>query len=193
MTNKDFKANTTAVIITVISLFLLVISSIFSLYSRVSEKDMAAMEQTAQKLVEANFDTVSYFKLASLPAAADYDPTAYPEGVVPCDTAIFSSYKELTEFVYETYTPTTAALLLNAEIDGKKRYFEQGGKLCMNQIEPVLTYDKDWTNFSLKLTAVKRGAADIDVTVHTKDGTPSLLTLHMVKEKDSWRLTDVVY
>lgn len=194
MTNRDSRANRTAFIITIFSIVLLIISSIFYLQNQIDPKELSVMEKRAQQLVIANFDTASYFKLASLSAAPDYSTDEFPEGIIPCDTDIFNSYAELKGFINKTYVPSQTALLLSIEVDGIKRYLEYNGKLCMASVEPVLTYDKDWSKFTLKLTSVKRKSADIQVTVHKKDNNETeTLHLKMLLQDDQWRLAQLVY
>lgn len=193
MINKDVKANRTAFIITLFSLLLLVISSVFTLFTRISDKDVQAMEAAAQKLIIANFDSVSYFRLASLPALEGYDPAQYPENVIPCDTKLFADYQALRNFVGATYAPAAAVSVLNTETNGAKRYFDYNGQLCMAYIEPDLTYDRDWSSVRFTLSAIRRKSADIHVTIPVKSGTEATLELKMAKLDGQWRLLEMVY
>lgn len=199
MTTKDFSANLFALFITIISIVILIISVVFALNSHVSGTELKEIQASAEKLVTANFDTATYFGIASLSPSPDYQAKDYPAGVVPCSTEIFTSYNELYDFINNTYVSNTSAILLNSETNGIKRYSEINGKLCMAVVTPKIDYSYDWSTYKLQLTNVKNDSADIIVTMNYKtsgqvshNGT-NMLKLKMVKQNGKWLLGNFVY
>ncbi len=194
MNNNNKKANLLALFITFISIIVLISGVIFSLKSRVSDDEISDIEEAAKTLVTANFDNASYFGISSLPPAAGYKLEDYPEGMAPCSGDIFKSYGELSAFVKETYTSEAAALILNSEVNGVKRYFDYDGELCMAVVQPDTTYTRDWSNFKIKLSAIKKQSAKITVTVIDKKSSKTdTIELLMVKNKDKWLLNNFDY
>ncbi len=194
MSSKDGKTNLFALIIMVFSLIILISSAVYNFSSKVSKEEMEQIEKNAQRLVEANFDAASYFAISTLTAESNYNPQDYPDGTIPCAANIFSSYDELSKFIENTYVPSYAAILMNSETNGQKRYFEYNGKLCMAKADPKTDYDKDWSTYKISLSNVQKKSADITVLVKLKSsGEDAQIKLKMVKQGDKWLLTNLAY
>jgi len=192
--SKDGKTNLFALVIMVFSLIILISSAVYNLSSKVSKEEMKQIEKNAQRLVEANFDAASYFGISTLTAESSYNPQDYPDGAIPCASNIFSSYDELSKFIENTYIPSYAAILMNSESNGQKRYFEYNGKLCMAKVDPKTNYDKDWSTYKISLSNVQKKSADITVAVKLKtSGEDAQIKLKMVKQGDKWLLTNLAY
>ncbi|MEG0615383.1 MAG: hypothetical protein RR540_06460, partial [Oscillospiraceae bacterium] len=71
MARKKGNTKLTMLIICVFSVLILITCGIFALTSGISGDEMSEIRACAVKLVEANFDTASYFKFASLNAEKD--------------------------------------------------------------------------------------------------------------------------
>lgn len=185
---KFIAAGVVAVIIAVVAV--VVISS--SAAKKNSEEALSA----ALPLVEANFDAVTYFKIAQLPPKpeSEFSYENYPEGTVPCDTSIFANYAEFKAFVENTYIPDEAARLLSLKEGSTPRYFEANGELCKTTASPDLSYDKDFSNYSVKVTNATSKSADIIVTVSQKSGGTAEINLKMLKSTDGrWFLEKMEY
>lgn len=194
MSNKELKANSSALFILIVSIIILIVGIIFSITTSVSDDEISDMELIAQDLVEANFDTASYFGISSLSAVDGYKAEDYPAGAAPCDANVFSSYSDLSDFIKSTYAPTSALILLSSEINGTKRYFDYNGQLCMAVVEPDLTYNKDWSKVKIKLTDIEKKTANINITMNLKDSQETeTIVLTMSKYGDKWLLNNLEY
>ncbi len=149
----------------------------------------------AVPLVEANFDAVSYYKIAQLPpkTEAEFSYENYPEGTVPCDNSVFSSYSELESFIRNTYTPMAAEMILSSDVNGSPRYFDHNGELCKTPAPTDTSYNKDFSSYTVGVRNVTSKSAEAVVTVSLKNGGSEELVLKMVKENDKWLLEGMVY
>ena len=102
MSTKDKKRNSFMLIILGFSLIILAVSIFYSMSSKISDTEKEEIQKSAVSLIERNFDTVTYFKIAQLPYAEQYNAEEYQDGTLPCSVSIFKNYDELSKFVKNT-------------------------------------------------------------------------------------------
>ena len=176
------------------SLIILAVSIFYSMSSKISDKEKEEIQKSAVSLVERNFDTVIYFKIAQLPYAEQYNAEEYQDGTLPCSDSIFKNYDELSKFVKNTYIPSSAEIILGSTVNGKPRYFDKNGVLCKTVAPADTSYDKDFSTYSISLEKIKKTSCDIKVTLKTKStGEKVILNLSMAKKNGKWYLNEMVY
>lgn len=194
MSTKDKKRNSFMLIILGFSLIILAVSIFYSMSSKISDKEKEEIQKSAVSLVERNFDTVTYFKIAQLPYAEQYNAEEYQDGTLPCSTSIFKNYDELSKFVKNTYIPSSAEIILGSTVNGKPRYFDKNGVLCKTVAPADTSYDKDFSSYSVSLEKIRKTSCDIKVTLKTKStGENVILNLSMTKKNGKWYLNEMVY
>lgn len=194
MSRKRDKRNSLMLRILFFSIVILTSSIIYASTSRISETEKIETKKAAASLIEANFDTITYFKIAQLPSVSQYDEKEYKEGIVPCKTDIFKNYSELERFINSTYISSTAKMILDSSVNKKPRYFDKNGVLYKTIANNDTTYDKDFSYYKYELKNIKETSADIFVIVNKKNSSEkAILKLSMKKVNNKWYLNDFVY
>jgi len=176
------------------SLIILAVSIFYSMSSKISDKEKEEIQKSAVSLVERNFDTVTYFKIAQLPYAEQYNAEEYQDGTLPCSNSIFKNYDELSKFVKNTYVPSAAEIILGATVNGKPRYFDKNGILCKTVTPADTSYDNDFSSYSVSLEKIRKTSCDIKVALKTKSTSEDvILNMSMTKKNGKWYLNEMVY
>lgn len=185
----------TKIIILCVAAAAVIAGAVVFVSASTSKKNASEALAAAQPLVEANFDTVTYFQIAQLPpkTEAEFSYDDYDEGTLPCATDVFASYAELSDFVNNTYIPAEAARILALKVGSSPRYFDKNGVLCKTTAPTDTSYDKDFSTYSYYVENVTSKTADIVVTVPLKAGGNTELRLSMIKSGEKWLLQQMAY
>ena len=98
-----------------------------------------------------------------------------------------SSYADLENLLYSTYTKETADKLLS-----EKRYVEIEGKLYFDmKFDKESGYNSDWSDFEAEFTADGENGYSIEITIRNLKGKKTVINASAVETDGSIRLENI--
>lgn len=149
-------------------------------------------EQDVRILMEHNLDCYYLFYVSPLAQGGGTDSDGYTKA----DNSYFASYKELSDFVENTYTQEKSAYLLSSyPTKSNPLYIEKNGLVYidLDAITPV-EYNVIWDDsYTVEFTENSTTKCSFNLTTEDFEGKEYVASGSAVFENGKWLLEDIVH
>lgn len=149
-------------------------------------------EQELRLLMESNLDCYYLFYVAPLTEGGGTDSDGYTKA----DTSFFATYKELCDFVNNTYAEKTASYLLNSYPSAENPLYIEKNSLVYVDLDAVeeTEYEVMWDDsYTIEFIESSLSRCSFKLTTEDFDGDEYVADGSAVFENGKWLLEDMVY
>lgn len=212
MAKKKNPANIPAIIITVIAALLAVAAIVFLVITfsddnsggvtmvpvetpdvfAASQELLTEVETAAYNLLPNNYKIYQYFTDGMSCKEEPYGNLP-EDGFYTCVNEDYKTFKEFSDYIRSTFTEKTADKLINDPFGYGPVYADDNGELGLSAKFSKFEGSKlSWEDTKFVCTPTSETECDIEITLKDKDGKDVVKHVQMIKEKDNWRLTEMI-
>lgn len=153
---------------------------------------LTEVETAAYSLLPDNYKIYQYFT-----KGMSYKEEPYgnlPEdGFYTCVNDDYKTFEDLCGFIRSTYTESTAEKLITDPFGYGPVYGDDGGVLGLSdKFKETEDSGLSWEDTKFVCVPASETECDIEITLKDKDGKDVAKQVKMIKEKDGWRLAEMI-
>lgn len=212
MAKKKNPANIPAIIITVIAALLAAAAIVFLVITfsdddsgsvtmtpvetpnvfAASQELLTEVETAAYNLLPNNYKIYQYFTDGMSCKEEPYGNLP-EDGFYTCVNEDYKTFKEFSDYIRSTFTEKTADKLINDPFGYGPVYADDNGELGLSAKFSKFEGSKlSWEDTKFVCTPTSETECDIEITLKDKDGKDVVKHVQMIKEKDNWRLSEMI-